>query len=269
MKAIIFGATLSAKSYYEEINEKYDIIAFCDNDKDKWEKTIWGKIIISPDKIKNMQFDEIIIISLSASETIKKQLIQIGVSESKINTTYIDFKIKARKQFVKDYSSIIYHKRIMGNVAEVGVFQGEFATVINEFFPDRKLYLFDTFEGFDERDILYEEKNKFSDARARHLHLTSETLVLNRMRYPEMCIIKKGYFPESANGIESKFCYVNLDVDLYKPTLEGLRYFFPLMVQGGIITIHDYFSEGYEGVNVALEEFIGGGRRYCTISNRR
>lgn len=88
------------------------------------------------------------------------------------------------------------------------------------------------------------------------MNITSETLVLNRMKYPEKCIIKKGYFPETTGGINEKFCYVNLDMDLYKPTLEGLRFFWPLMVNGGIITIHDYFSRGYEGVNAAVREFL-------------
>lgn len=45
-------------------------------------------------------------------------------------------------------------------------------------------------------------------------------------------------------------------MDLYKPTLEGLRFFYPLMVSGGIITVHDYFSQGYEGVKAALKEFM-------------
>lgn len=256
MRAIIFGATMSAKALYKEIGKKYDIVAFCDNDVNKWGKLIDDVIIIKPDDIMGLQWDEIIIISLSAMETIKKQLLDIGIPEYKINTTYIDSKVKARKQFLQDYASIIYGRKITGCVAEAGVFQGEFAGVINESFPDRKLYLFDTFEGFDERDIIYEEKNKFSDATAGHLHLTSENMVLNKMKYPENCIIKKGYFPESAKGITEKFCYVNLDMDLYKPTLEGLRFFYPLMVQGGIITIHDYFSDGYEGVNAALSEFL-------------
>lgn len=36
MKAIVFGATTSARNLYEEIRKKYDIIAFCDNDEKKW-----------------------------------------------------------------------------------------------------------------------------------------------------------------------------------------------------------------------------------------
>src|SRR6188508_837716 len=35
---------------------------------------------------------------------------------------------------------------VKGNVAELGVYKGEFAKRINQLFPDKKLYLFDTFE---------------------------------------------------------------------------------------------------------------------------
>ena len=212
--------------------------------------------IVKPSQILDLQWDEVIIISLSAMRSIKEQLLDMGIPEYKINTSYIEFRVKVREQFVRDYASVIYNRGIPGCVAEAGVFQGEFARIINECFQDRKLYLFDTFDGFDMRDIKYEKENQFSDAKEGNLHITSEELVLGKMKYPEACIIKKGYFPESAAGINEKFCYVNLDMDLYKPTLEGLKFFYPLMVQGGIITIHDFFSTGYEGVNAALWEFL-------------
>lgn len=256
MKAVVFGATLSAKELYQEIKKKYSIVCYCDNDKSKWGETIDNIPIVSPELLLTIQYDEIIIISLSAMRAIKRQLLGMGISENKINTIYIDSKVRAREQFVRDYATIIYDSKMEGSVAEAGVFQGEFASIINESFPDRELYLFDTFEGFDKRDVEYEEKNKFSDAIQGHLNLTSERLVLEKMSYPDRCIIKKGYFPESAKGVKAKFCFVNLDMDLYKPTLEGLRFFYPLMVQGGIIIVHDFFSQGYEGVNAAFEEFL-------------
>ena len=43
--------------------------------------------------------------------------------------------------------------KLDGSVAECGVYKGEFASVINRCFYDRKLYLFDIFEGFDLRDV--------------------------------------------------------------------------------------------------------------------
>lgn len=48
---------------------------------------------------------------------------------------------------------------IEGSVAEAGVYQGNFSAVINKCFPTRKLYLFDTFEGFDSKEILFYDIN--------------------------------------------------------------------------------------------------------------
>lgn len=256
MKAVVFGAATSGETIFEEIKKKYEIVAFADNDVKKQRGNIDGIPIIGADSIKSLFWDQIIIVSFSAMEEIKSQLLQLGIPEEKINTQYIDLNVIPRRKFCEDFASIIYRKNISGCVAEAGVFQGEFASVINMSFPDRKLYLFDTFEGFDQRDIVFEERNQYSDAKAGYLNITSETFVLNKMLYPENIIVKKGYFPETAKGISDKFCYVNLDMDLYKPTLEGLRLFYPLMVKGGIITIHDYFSQGFEGVKEALQEFM-------------
>lgn len=257
-KAIVFGYTSSAKKLYEQIEKKYEIVAFCDNDKNKWGGEEYSNKlkVIDPMLIFEIQWDEIIIISLSSMNIIKKQLLDMGVNENKINTSYIDFQVRARETFLRDYATIVYDSSISGCVAEAGVFQGEFAHIINQSFPDRKLYLFDTFGGFDERDIEYEEKNNFSNAAKGQLSITSEDLVLQKMKYPDNCIICKGYFPESAKNIKEHFVFVNLDMDLYKPTLEGLRFFYPLMVKGGIIVIHDFFSQGYEGVNAAINEFL-------------
>ena len=53
-------------------------------------------------------------------------------------------------------------KDLPGNVAELGVYKGKFARYINRYFPGRKLYLFDTFAGFDKRDADREKTHKFS-----------------------------------------------------------------------------------------------------------
>ena len=41
----------------------------------------------------------------------------------------------------------VYQQDIEEAIAELGAFRGFNASVMNHFFPDRKLYLFDTFEG--------------------------------------------------------------------------------------------------------------------------
>jgi O-methyltransferase len=142
---------------------------------------------------------------------------------------------------------------IEGNVAELGVYRGDFAKWINEAFPDRKLYLFDTFEGFDERDIKIDRKKGYSLGEDEFQ--TSVTLVLKKMKYPDNCIVRKGWFPESARGISDKYVFVSIDVDLYQPIYEGLEFFYPRLVRGGYIFVHDYNSEKYAGVKVAVREF--------------
>ena len=84
---------------------------------------------------------------------------------------------------------------------------------------------------------------------------TLVNLVLNKMKYPENVIIKKGYFPESVQGIEDKFCFVSIDADLYTPILNGLEYFYPRLEKGGYIFIHDFGGYSFEGAKQAVLEF--------------
>jgi len=149
----------------------------------------------------------------------------------------------------------VYDKKIEGNVAEFGVYRGEFAEKINKAFPERKLYLFDTFEGFNEKDVEIETSSKYSKRR-HDFSKTNEEIVLQKMKFRENCIIRKGYFPETANGIEDKFVFVSIDVDLYQPIYNGLKYFYPRLVKGGYIFVHDYNAQQYTGTKAAV-------KRYC------
>ncbi len=159
-----------------------------------------------------------------------------------------------RKSVLELVAFEIYHRKIEGSVAELGVYKGDFAAVMNELFPDRKLYLFDTFEGFDARDIMIEKGKSFSDA-SQDFSNTSIEEVIRKMKYKENVIIKKGYFPDTALDIEDKFCFVSIDVDLYQPTKEGLEFFYSKLVKGGYIFVHDFNNSGYKGVRQAVYEF--------------
>jgi O-methyltransferase len=154
----------------------------------------------------------------------------------------------------------INENNIKGSAAEVGVFRGDFAACINAAFPNKKLYLFDTFEGFDKKDIKIEIKNNY----AKKLHDFSKTnieTVLQKMKFRENCVIKKGYFPDSAKGLEDSFVFVSLDADLYEPIYNGLVYFYPRLVRGGYIFVHDYNGkDAYDGVKIAV-------KKYCKANN--
>jgi|LakMenE01Jun11ns_1017448.scaffolds.fasta_scaffold9603047_1 O-methyltransferase len=148
----------------------------------------------------------------------------------------------------------IKEKGLKGAIAEVGVYKGEFAKYLNIAFPEKKLYLFDTFEGFDSNDVSIENEKSFSTA-DQDFSNTSINEVLSKMKFKNNCIIKQGYFPESLDGIEETFSFVSLDADLYKPIKDGLIYFYPRLEKGGFIFIHDYNNDLYRGAKQAVREF--------------
>ena len=199
-------------------------------------------------------YDVIFMGTLMGLAEVQNQLSAMGVPLSRLDKTYVEISVKSRIMFLKRFSERVYKQGIIGSVGECGVFRGEFAKEINRYFPDRFCYLFDTFEGFDKRDFKYEQSpSETKDV--FHLSMTSEEIVVAKMPHGDKVIIKKGYFPESIGDLDDTFAFVNLDMDLYQPTLEGLRYFYPRMSDGGVILVHDYFSEIFPNVEKSIDDF--------------
>ena len=182
-----------------------------------------------------------------------EQLKDLGVPEHKIDKTSIQILMQARILFLKRFAERAYKEGITGSVAEAGVYKGEFAKHINKYFHDRKTYLFDTFDSFTDYDIAREQKK--SQTSADYMRGVNIDEVLAKMPNRDNVILKVGRFPETAQGINEPFAFVNLDMDLYEPTIEGLRFFYPLMSDGGVILIHDYFSDAYPNVEQAVDDF--------------
>jgi hypothetical protein len=153
----------------------------------------------------------------------------------------------------------ILRANLEGAVAEVGVFRGGFSRIINKIFKTKKLYLFDTFESFNKEEYkkesyAYKEIDPIFDA--DFFSSTSVDLVLRNMHYPENCIIKKGYFPDTAKDLENEnFCFVSIDVDLHDPIYNSLDLFYPRLVSGGYLFIHEYNQQYFPGVNDAVKEY--------------
>ena len=142
-------------------------------------------------------------------------------------------------------------EQVPGAAAELGVNRGGFARWINELLPDRTLYLFDTFTGFDP----VESRDCGEGFREAHRNTGVET-VLNALPHPERAAFRQGLFPGTASGLErERFALVSLDADLEESTLAGLRFFVPRMNEGGYILLHDYNNPKLAGVRRALERF--------------
>ncbi|MBA7632991.1 hypothetical protein ES703_40547 [subsurface metagenome] len=146
----------------------------------------------------------------------------------------------------------IKNEKIEGHFAELGVFQGDTSKIIHLLAPEKNLYLFDTFEGFP-IEFLEDKGDSFRFKNTQLERVKKNIGNLNNI------FIRKGIFPETTKDLESeKFAFVYLDADLYKSTLEGLKFFYPRISKGGYLLIHDYHNpqESYAGVLRAVNEFM-------------
>lgn len=281
MKLLIFGAGANGKACQAYIVHKGqdELIGFLDNAAGKIESVRQGNVpIYRPEEALKLEFDLIWISNGRTHQAaeICKQLNDLNIPQSKIRVlledqallndilshyNQYDEQTDRRVVWLRNYAEYAYAQGFGGNVAECGVCMGEFSYYINKYFPNKQLYLFDTFEGFSERDLSVERslnneaflKSVFNDQ--TFFTATNEQIVMMRMLYPDKCILKKGYFPDTAQGLEDTFCFVNLDMDLYQPMLEGLRFFYRKMCPGGILLLHDYFHPELPGVKQAVEDF--------------
>lgn len=206
--------------------EKYDVLGFIDDDNKLWDQSLFGFRVYPPAVLLSVKYDKILISIGEYEQKIRDCLIsKYGVNDSQIVTyrsgmegfCWEEERIIALRKCI----TLIKERNVLGDMAEVGVYTGEFAKLFNRYLPERRLYLFDTFEGFDSSRDEIEDRDKkiFKD--------TSVELVLSKMKTPENCIVRKGYFPDTAKGVDGAFSLVSLDCDLYNPILAGLTFFYP------------------------------------------
>jgi O-methyltransferase len=252
---VILGAGQMGTSICKLLNpNNMKVAAFGDNNPDTWNAT--GTIPVLPVLEALKTKPDLVLIGVldeERSAQLKTQVSEAGCHVMGLSELHDYFDI--RSAVFKRIAERIRESCVQGALAELGVYNGDFAWLLNDQFPDRKLYLFDTFEGFHENDIEAEQKIGVTKARARDFSDTSEKNVLARMPYAQQIVLKKGFFPASARGLEERFALVSIDADLYAPTLAGLTYFYPRLNSGGIIILHDYNNNRFDGVRKAVAKF--------------
>ncbi len=144
----------------------------------------------------------------------------------------------------------IIRNQVYGSLAECGVYRGSMSKFIHDRIPDRPLFLFDTFQGFDKRDSDTASDNRFKD--------TSVEYVTDYIGDTHNIIIRKGFFPDTTSGLEKeRFAFVMIDFDKYEPTKAALDFFYLRTNPGGFIFLHDYRNpESDWACSRALDEFL-------------
>ena len=142
---------------------------------------------------------------------------------------------------------------VAGDFAELGVWRGNSAAVLAHFAAqhDRHVYLFDTFTGFDARDL-----RGIDGHRSAQFKETSLDIVRKTVGHESRTTYVQGRFPESVTPAaeRARYAVVHVDCDLYAPTMAALQFFYPRMSRGGLLFLHDYASGIWPGVTQAIDE---------------
>ena len=203
-RVILFGAGGTGKRLIDELRDKYEIMCMVDSDSSKWGTYCKNYKIEDPDLIlKRNEFDYVIVASAPGYDAIMEKCSEHNIPENRIIDKYVTQTLESRRQFLLDWASL--YGDLSGACAEVGVFEGDFAKYINEYFPTKKVYLFDTFEGFCDSDLEKEKEFGTSEAQEGDYSNTSVELVMGKCHIRITLLSRKGISQNQRKTLKNNF----------------------------------------------------------------
>lgn len=181
-------------------------------------------------------------------------------------------------RFLARYELFKLVEHLPGAIFECGVYRGAglltWAKLAEIFTPGdrfKKVIGFDNFKGFTslhEKDGKEMEKRSkvvvgwnpevFYDELLEHIEtfrLDSYVPRSNRIELVEGDIAKTApmYLEENPG---TRICLLNIDMDIYEPTLAALEFFYPLVVKGGVVILDEFGVDAWGGEAKAFEEYF-------------
>ncbi len=118
-----------------------------------------------------------------------------------------------------------------------------------------KMHLFDSWGPMKKEDLLESEL----PSEGRYSELELNVTKNNLKEYNDLIVYHKGYIPEIFHQIPKppdSIVYMHVDVNSTKPTIDSLEYFFPKLVNGGVILFDDYGWNNHKDTKHAVDEFF-------------
>lgn len=181
--------------------------------------------------------------------------------------------------FLMRYELFKLIQDLPGCVVECGVYRGcglmTWAKLLEIFNPGdriRKIIGFDNFAGFE---TLHEKDGADSELRSKsvggwnpekyypelleHIELFQKDSFIPRAQ--RIDLVKGDLNVTAPDYVEKnpglRISLLNIDVDVYEPTLAALKAFYPQVVQGGVIIFDEYAMTEWAGESKAVEEYFG------------
>jgi O-methyltransferase len=175
------------------------------------------------------------------------------------------------------YNAVRYiaQNNIPGDFAECGVWRGGSAmlmahTLLAHGISDRKIYLYDTYEGMSapsENDVdikgasadqlLKDQDKQVQTSVWCYADLADVTANMASTGYPmEHIILVKGMVEDTipAQSPASALALLRLDTDWYESTLHELEHLYPILNREGVLIIDDYGH--WQGCKKAVDEYF-------------
>ena len=155
--------------------------------------------------------------------------------------------------------------QVEGDLVEVGCNAGQsavlIAKVMRDFASDKKLHVYDSFEGLPPTKV--EDGTVYKEG---DLAVSEETVRKNFLLHDlKIPAIHKGWFEDTLPAtLPAKVSFAHLDGDLYDSIMVSLKYVYPRLTRGAICLVDDYCDpqinpDGWNylpGVKKACDEFL-------------
>ena len=171
-----------------------------------------------------------------------------------------------RRYSLQNLVEHVQKRRLLGDFAECGTWKGHsayiIASILTRYNYDGTLHIFDAFEGGHaqkhekDRNLRVRQTEKQIE-RELVVFKSSEEEVKDCLKEFQFIKLYKGWIPERFYEVEDRrFSFVHIDVDLYQAVLDSLTFFYPRMVEEGVIICDGYGISQFPGVKKAVDEFF-------------
>ena len=148
-------------------------------------------------------------------------------------------------------------RKLEGDIAEAGVYFGSSARLIMRWFEgtNKTIHLFDTFDVMPDADPEYDLPEHWEPKTGLSVEQVKGLLE----DFDEQGLVKfhKGFFKDTLSEAKDKqFCFVHVDCDLYEGAKDACEFFFPRLVENGVMMFHDYDVPAFPGIRRAVEEYF-------------
>lgn len=123
----------------------------------------------------------------------------------------------------------------------------------------KKILACDSFEGFDQAELIREQKAGLTTASNDSFTSTSYEYVKKKISVlglQEQVIPIKGYFQDVLPHLTGPFCLALIDCDLKDSLIYSAETIWPHLSSGGRILFDDYLQPDFKGAKLGVDSFV-------------